>query len=375
MVQKITELTNEQQAMMPVWRDQWIKKGLQTGDADFDTFATNIEICYDEAEIPFPGLIVKVGSPPVGAFVAAIAERLYRAGIVVGDAYSPEQIAEAVKRIISNTAEKSLGKDSPLLAEIERGTLEAVRCPGASASESSLPKALEDVTKGSELEWQAWLGGQFWVGGWWGSPAFVSFFTDVCDLELEPHIARRALAYRRVCESVNYVWPNRNFVIVCDRPQEIHLNDEGRLSSNAGFAISYKGGWGLHALDGAVLPSDLWQDIVSGKMTLTELMQIENADHRAIALKYNAQALMDEPVRLLHTSPKGDELYELRDSQLNEYAEKDVIHLLRMTCPTGRTFVEFASPEAADAFKMADELQAAAFGVPAEYYRRIVNHG
>ena len=45
----IEKLTQSQKEMMPVWRDKWIKIGLQTGETDWDTFEKYIKVCYEKA--------------------------------------------------------------------------------------------------------------------------------------------------------------------------------------------------------------------------------------------------------------------------------------------------------------------------------------
>jgi hypothetical protein len=101
------------------------------------------------------------------------------------------------------------------------------------------------------LSWHYWLGGQFWFGYWWYyGVATVSFFFDICKLKLSKDIMERALACRKICESVNYIWPNRHFVIVCARPVHIDRDEQGRLHSENRKAIQYPDGWGLYMWHG-----------------------------------------------------------------------------------------------------------------------------
>ena len=232
--------------------------------------------------------------------------------------------------------------------------------------------AVDDAVHGAvqlqKLPWHYWLGGQFWVGGWWGSPAYVSFFTDVCGLELSKDITERANAYRDICESVNYIWPNRNFVMVCERPAAIRRNEQGQLSNDQKKAIEYPDGWGLYALDGVVLDESLWSRIVSKQMSFKEIMQIENADHRAVALKYNPEAILASGANLIDKSERGNELFLIEKTELNTFLEEPSIYFLRMKCPTGRVFIEGVDPQYARANPYADHCQAVALGLtPTQY--------
>ena len=93
----------------------------------------------------------------------------------------------------------------------------------------------------------------------------------------------RALAYRKVCESVNYIWPNINFVIVCARPKKINRDNRGRLHSTTEKAIEYPDGWGLYALQGRTFEYEWWDKIVNDKLTVDEIFAMDNLEHRRIA--------------------------------------------------------------------------------------------
>ena len=251
----------------------------------------------------------------------------------------------------------------------------AVRDAVVVAVDAAVGVAVDAAVVVADLEWHQWLGGQFWVGGWWGSPSYVSFFTDVCGLELDADIKERADAYRDICESANYIWPNRNFIIACERPQLIARNDEGRLHNDQGKAIEYGDGWGLYALDGVILKEDIWKAITSHKMTLAEMFAIEDADIRAVALKYNQDALIADGGELLDEHPTAGELYLVKNREINKLLEKPEIYFLKMKCPTGRTFVEAVDPGYAKQYPYALHCQAKAWGIDASIYEGVQNHG
>jgi len=140
---------------------------------------------------------------------------------------------------------------------------------------------------GVSITWHYWLGGQFWVGGyWWGAVCFAAFFFEICKLKLAKDIIERAEAYRKVCESVSYIWPNRNFVIVCERPSEIHRNEKGLLHNARGLAIKYPDGYGFYVLNGVRFPEKLFLKVTSGKMPFKEILAIEDTDQRTQAMRF-----------------------------------------------------------------------------------------
>ena len=147
-------------------------------------------------------------------------------------------------------------------------------------------KTVKDLAKnyGTSLNWHDWLGGQFWVGGWWyWGIVFVNFFFDICKLKLAKDIMERAEAYRKVCESVNYIWPNRDFVIVCDRPEAIHRDADGRLHNPDGKSIVYKDGWGLCHLHGVKFTDE--QLAKAKTAAVQELLSWPDIEQRASILR------------------------------------------------------------------------------------------
>lgn len=281
-MKKITELTDEQRARMPEWADKWIEIGLRTGDADFDRFERAIKVAYEKTQVPFPNNIIRVKSPLVGALASSIAMR------ILGSSAVGLEVDSAMYSVVASEVGSEVGSAAGL--EVESAMDLAVRSEVDSAvysevySEVGSVVALEVESAAASalqtpLKWHGWLGGQFWVDGWWGSPAYVSFFTDVCGLELSPDIQERAQAYRDICESVNYVWPNKNFVMVCDRPVFIKRDEQGRLHSESGHAIEYKDGWGISSWHGITVP-DEW---MHGTLTPEIALNWDNAEQRRAA--------------------------------------------------------------------------------------------
>ena len=82
-------------------------------------------------------------------------------------------------------------------------------------------------------------------------------------------------------------------------------------------------------------------------MTFDEILAIENADQQAVALEYNGNAIIKSGAELVHASDRGNELFKVEGKPINEIVEERELYFLRMTCPTGRTFVECINPQIA----------------------------
>ena len=109
----------------------------------------------------------------------------------------------------------------------------------------------------------------------------------------------RAEAYRKICESVNYLWPNRGFVIVCNRPKIINLDKEGRLHNLEGKSIEYKDGWGLYHLHGVKFTEEQFNKVKG--ITLKDVLSWKDIDQRSAILRDKPleQMLEDADAKLI----------------------------------------------------------------------------
>ena len=338
-MKRIEKLTKEQEAMLPVWRDKWIEIGLKTGETDWETFGAYMPICYQKVGLEYPKRVVRVSSPLVGALASSIANR------------------------ILNSKDKS-GAVGGAVGDAVR---DAVRGAVGDAVDGAVGDAVREAVRDAKLKWHYWLGGQFWVGGWWyGSPSYISFFTDVCKLELDIDIQERATAYRKICESVNYIWANKDFVMVCARPKVISRNINGRLHLETGKAIEYPDGWGLYFLNGVRFDEELFKKVTSKTMKFEDILAIQDIDQRTQAMRFG-----DVKQFLAHT--KAEQLdsyikyrpdntlvhYSLHKIKSGEIFRTDAYYMV-YDCPsTGQTYMSGVEPcktvAEAMAWKMSDD--------------------
>jgi len=306
----ISKLTKRQEESMSIYAKKWIKIGLKTGKTDWKTFDKYMPICYKKAGLKYPSRVIRVNSPIVGALAASLAESILRKkGDAVGDAVSGA-VRDAVRGAVGGAVRGAVGgavsgavsgavRDavSGAVGDAVGGAVgDAVGDAVGGAVGDAVGDAVSDAVRGAvetsiniakktnvSLSWHCWLGGQFWVGGWYWGVAFVNFFFDICKLELSKDIMEKALAYRKVCESVNYIWPNSDFVMVCARPIHILKDGMSRLHSITGKAIEYPDGWGLYMINGIRFEEELWKKISNGSITPQEIFKIENMEQRRVA--------------------------------------------------------------------------------------------
>jgi len=208
-----------------------------------------------------------------------------------------------------------------------------------------------------------YLGGQFWVGGWWGGPAYVSFLRNVCNLELAAEIAEAAQAYQETCESACWWWPHRDFIMVCERPVRINRDVQGRLHSATGLAIVWPDGWGVHAWHGTTVPAKWIEQ--SAALDPVEVLTHENVEQRRAGAEIvgwkNILAKLNPRIIDRDYDPQIGTLLEV------DLPDAPGERFLQVRCGTGREFVLPVPRE----YDTALEANAATYNVPPQLLRQI----
>jgi hypothetical protein len=286
MVKRVDLLTNEQRSRMDAWADRWIEIGLCTGAADRPKFEAAVQKCYQAAGLTWHGNVVWVSSPMVMALAAPVAAfvlELGRRGAVGGavrDAVGGAVLRKAISQVISDG-------------------------------------------------WRFYIGGQFWVGGWGWGGAYTSFFREVCGLDLRDDLWDRGIAYEATIQAACWWWPHKDFVMVCERPTEIHreLNRAGvqrgwgshRLHCDDGPAVAWPDGWGVYSVHGVRIP--FWKRYIvenPERISVAEIEAETNAEIRRVMLnKFGAARYVKESgAKVAHELPADHAMTGLRSARL-----------------------------------------------------------
>ncbi len=346
MVKKIEKLTDEQSAQMEGWAEKWIKIGLETSPADRDMFESACRRCYDAASIPWHGNVVWVDSPLTLSMSASLANNLLES-ILSAPTQSgerdekalPEAFDEFITPIISRMVEPQIAQS------IRNAAVQAMKMVDAPRTViySAVKRAAENPRR-LFSDWHRYIGGQFWVGGYGWGPAFLSFFRECCDLELEGDLWDRSIAYEQTCQSACWWWPHTMFVIVSDRPNQIHLekvdafgNHTHRLHCETGPAISWPDGWGIYSWHGVTVPKSWIENRDS--LDPQEVIQVENVEQRAAGVEIIGLNKMLDVLQCKVIDDSGSEdigqLIELSLPGLDRPGR-----FLKARCPRNGTIVE-----------------------------------
>ena len=80
------------------------------------------------------------------------------------------------------------------------------------------------------------------------------------------------------------IWALNEFAIVCERPEVIHKDAQGRLHEEGAMALAYPDGWGIYALWGVRLPE--WAVLTkTQEITKDQIFSLKNAEQRAALIR------------------------------------------------------------------------------------------
>jgi len=293
MTKRINKLTDEQKSHMDEHADKWIAYGLNTEPADFDQAVEGIKACYEFVGLKWHGNVVRVSSPLVMALAGPIASTILAQmknapGVAVGDAVGGAvdgAVEGAVRVAVGGAVRDAVGvavRDAVGVA-VDGAVGVAVR----GAVGDAVGVAVRKIPSSSFREvirrtYSRYTGGywSYWVG-------WSTFFRDFTGLELDNNLWDRSRAVEQTIANAGWWWPHKDFVIVCDRPREIHreqVGDRGwgshRLHNERGPAISWRDDWALYFVHGVRVT----EQIVLRPETLTteQIMKEDNAEVRRI---------------------------------------------------------------------------------------------
>lgn len=339
-VKRIDSLTDEQRDQMDAHADKWIEIGLRTGKADRKLFESSAEQCYNFAEIKWHGNVLWVDNPLHVAIIGPTLDWLVsnRKKIKTNQKNKLDKESNFVvdvfnQAILSNEENLSILKNMLGDADI----LQVLTCNAV------------DIAKNIKQKWHCYVGGQFWLGGWYYGGSSVSFFREVCGLELEGNLDQRAIAYENTIKSACWWWPHTDFLVVSERPQEIHreLTDPNvtrgwnshRLHNESGPAVSFRG-LKIYYIHGVQVPEYVVEQ--PELITPEKIDQESNAEVKRIMINIfgPAEYLQQKKAKELHKDRFGT-LYMLP-------LEKDdplmVVKVINRTAEPDGSFKEYFLP-------------------------------
>lgn len=238
-VPSLSELTPEQLEVLTAIREKWFKLGTSTEPANRQLAEEGVRRAYHDAGLKQPQHIIWVDSP----YAAAMALGLIPAAI---DA-AMETVRQAVKDNV----------------EAPTGTVITKRYEGTYRAD---PVAIQD----------------WWRSSTYGnhSSGYFGYLEAMNELGLGQ--LDKMAGPLQVAENAGWWWPTEDYVIITERPSELHLDQNNQLHHAEGPALAYPDGWAVWAWHGTQVPKEL----ILGKWTADDILKHDNTEVRRCAIEH-----------------------------------------------------------------------------------------
>ncbi len=260
----INELTKEQEAMIPIIRDEWLAHGLSTSPADRAQAETGVKLAYEAAGLKPPMTIIWAQSPVHGGYLKAA---INDSDMDVSVPLTPEQVETAL-----DLAARAV------LGEIK---LQYDSCSAFGAHDA-------------------------------GYSSFYDFWGRACALAC----VDRLKGLLMLNKSAGWWWAYETVCVISERHNVLHRDEQGRLHCPDGPAVAYPDGWPVYAWHGVRVQANVIlkpQELEPIKV-LQEVnaevrrVMIERLGMERIAKETGAQVIAkDEKGELLRIELTGDE--------------------------------------------------------------------
>ena len=333
---KIESLTDAQRAKFPEYVERYTALGLSCAPADKPRAERGVRGHYEAAKIDCPSTMVWVSSPIVLAMAAPMA-----AYMVENGGPSAKALGSFVESTLKNVD-----------AEVREAVLKAVAAVKKNVGWKAAKITPEDVRSAIQANWNRHNGGSWWIS----FVAWAVFVRDElgCEIPVGPR--------EDTDSSAGWWWPHKKFVMLCDRPAELHRDVDGRLHFPTGPAISWRDGWGLHFWRGTRVPKE-W---IESPQTLDPALAL---NHENVEMRRCVAEILgwEKVLRLLNpVTIQTDE-----DPEIGTLLEVEIAgnreRFLKVQCGTGRNFVLPVPPDVSTAL----EANAWTYGLEAEELRKL----
>ncbi len=235
---KIDKLTPEQEALLPAYRDKWLKIGLQAGKGlpTKDQLKFLFKGVYEAGGFVAPEVVITVTNPLEGCLASKYLSNMK----------APFDLTDLQGQVDGYIAENRDKKS--VLKELN----------------NELNKAIYGLHDG------------FWLG-------FYDFFLEQFGMkEIEKLVPLMDLAKA----GIGWSWCFEQAVVVSPQPKELHMKNE-RLHNLNGPAIHYENGFDVYAINGVIYEGEMIKFIntPAEELNANEVLNIKNVEQRAETIK------------------------------------------------------------------------------------------
>ena len=379
----IEKLTQEQIDRQEEVKNYWINLALYSGDEIDEIEAKNgIDWLYEKANLPKVDMLI-VDSPLGIQYAFNLLKELDIKKLknsVVNSVWNSvrnsveNSVVNSVRNSVGNSVWNSVGNSvwnsvrNSVRNSVENSVVNSVRNSVGNSVVNSVWDSVVNSVRNSVLKYYEYNWQNLTNIGWF------SFYDYWYDFDLyDEETKNNFQIYKRFLQSgIFFTSCYSDIAIVSRRPKVVRKNDTEQLHSDQLPAIEWRDGYKLFFLDGVEFTEELWNKVISQKMTFKEIMAIDISDQRTVALKYNPLAILNEGATLVHKDDRSNELYCIEGKEINKELEEKKIWFLKMKCPTGRIFIEGVPPDEAEKNPNSTDMQALLCGLTKSQYASLL---
>jgi hypothetical protein len=306
--QQIASITPEQEALIPIVRDEWIRIGLDTTPTNPRLAEAAINLAYQCAGMNPPQKILWFKNP-----------------------------LEAMHHIVST---QELGENATKIA-IKQGVINTVYSRVASTVsdtfrytvsdeiEDAIDASVGDIAFTIESTLRDAIGSSIFykIGGAWGlnnvSTLAVYAYFDALGIDCSP--LKGLWATAQYC---GWWWAYKNIAIVTPKPSEIRLDSQGKLHGEGVPTLVYEG-FQVYAYHGVRLP-EKYGKVHPSNWQAQWLLEEENAELRRVLIQGISYARIIEELQAIEL----DSWQEYTLIKIDSDVDIEPIYLVKMTCPS-----------------------------------------
>jgi hypothetical protein len=374
---KIDKLTPEQEALMPVVRDEWINLTLNSGKAVQEhEIREGIDWLYRISNLPKHPRIVIFDS-----YIEMLLEYNLLPTLVENPVWTSiwNSVTHSNHKSVKDSVYNSLNPmHYPLYKSVKDSVHDSIWNSVINSVWNSVNRSVSiDVynsvvlsVRTSQRFYLSFMDDFIGLANRAGWLSFYDYFSRIGIINDDENFNMfRDMIRAGIWTSCYY----EHRVLVCRLPTKVSKDEQGRLHSTTGPAVQWRDGSGqyfLHGinfwqnLDDYMSEPELWRKIVSSKdLSLNEILRIPNMERRYVALKlYGAEKLLQEArAQRIDKSERGNELYKIENLIWGR-----ILKLLKYKDPsTDRIYVSFVPYE----YEKADEAMAWKFQLKEEEYK------
>lgn len=240
---KIDELTPEQERQLVEYRQQCLEIGLATGPADVEAIRPIINMFYTRIGEHKP-YIWRVSSPMMAQFIANLGVNLR------------DNLWDNLRNNLRNNLWVNLGVN--LGANL-----------GANLRDNLRDNLLKHVPTN--------LWGSLEIH-WIGHYIFPHRYLRKMHTDEQMRLLD---GWETLAKNAFWWYPFKNICLVCDRPTEIHKDENGRLHNAFGPAASFSDGWNTYCWHGVNIPGEF----IESPMSIEIINRQDNMEMQRIAIE------------------------------------------------------------------------------------------